>query len=123
MNTHDDPMALDINSLLELELQHTEDAEQHMDLTPPEPEPAKSEPADPGRADSPQNASPQPPPRERAPWTHPSNALQRHHPTHKASQGPAEYQAFLERNLPDITGQGLHGYTTTPPSPGTPAKE
>ena len=36
VNTHDDPMALDIDSLLELELQHTEDMEHHMDLNPPE---------------------------------------------------------------------------------------
>ena len=34
VNTHDDPMALDIDSLLELELQHTEDTEQQVDLTP-----------------------------------------------------------------------------------------
>ena len=40
VNTHDDPMALDIDSLLALELQHTEDTEHHMDLTPPELEPA-----------------------------------------------------------------------------------
>ena len=63
MNTHDDPMALDIDSLLELELQHTEDTEHHMDLTPPELEPAASDRADP----SPHNAPPRPPPRERAP--------------------------------------------------------
>ena len=58
MNTHDDPMALDIDSLLELELQHTEDTEHHMDLTPPELEPTASGPADP----SPHNAPPRPPP-------------------------------------------------------------
>ena len=91
MNTHDVPMALDIDSLLELELQHTGDAEQHMDLTPPEPEPAAKDPAGPGHADSPKNAPPQPLPRKRAPWTHLSNALRRHHPIHEASKGPAEY--------------------------------
>ena len=119
MNTHDDPMALDINSLLELELQHTEDTEHHMDLTPPELEPAASGPADP----SPHNAPPRPPPRELAPWTHLSNALRRHHPTHEASNGPAEYRASLEHDLPDVTGPGLHGYTTAPPPPGTPTQE
>ena len=64
-----------------------------------------------------------PPPRARAPWTHLSNALRRHHPTHEASNGPAEYRASLERDLPDGTGPGLHGYTTAPPPPGTPAQE
>ena len=111
VNTHDDPMALDIDSLLELELQHMEDTEHHMDLTPPELEPAASGPTDP----SPHNAPPRPPPRERAPWTHLSNALRRHHPTHEASNGPAEYRASLEHDLPDVTGPGLHGYTTPPP--------
>ena len=121
-HAHDDPVALDIDSLLELELQHTEDTEQHMDLTLPEPEPATSVPADPGDP-SPQNAPPRPPPRERAPWTHLSNALRRHQPTHEASKGPAEYRASLERDLPDVTGPGLHRYTTTPPSPGAPTQE
>ena len=51
-------MALDIDSLLELELQHTEDTEHRMDLTPPELEPTASGPADP----SPHNAPPRPPP-------------------------------------------------------------
>ena len=111
VNTHDDPMALDIDSLLELELQHTEDAEHHMDLTPPELEPTASSPADP----NPQNAPPRPPPHERAPWTHLSNALRRHHPTHEASNGPAEYRASLEHDLPDVTGPGLQGYITPPP--------
>ena len=64
-----------------------------------------------------------PPPRERAPWTHLSNALRRHHPTHGASKGPAEYQASLERDLPDVTGPGLHRYTTTPPSPSAQTQE
>ena len=114
--------ALDIDSLLELELQHTEDTEQHMDLTPPDPEPATSDPVDPGHP-SPQNAPPRPPPRERAPWTHLSNALRCHHPTHEASKGPAEYRAPLERDLPDVTGPGLHGYPTTPPSPGAATQE
>ena len=82
-----------------------------MDLTPPELEPAASGPADP----SPHNAPPRPPPCERAPWTHLSNALRRHHPTHEASKGPAEYRASLEHDLPDITGPGRHGYTTAPP--------
>ena len=67
MNTHDDPMALDINRLLELELQHTEDVEQHRDLTLPGPEPAASNPADSHQADSPQSAPLQPLPREQAP--------------------------------------------------------
>ena len=116
-------MTLDIDSLLELELQHTEDTEQHIDLTPPEPEPAASDPADPGHADSPENAPPRPPPRERAPWTHLSNALRRHQPTHKASKGPAEYRASLEHDLPYVAGPGLHGYTSSPPSPGTQAQE
>ena len=64
-----------------------------------------------------------PPPRERAPWTHLSNALRRHHPTHEASNGPAEYRASLEHDLPDVTGPGLHGYATAPPPPGTPTQE
>ena len=33
---HNDPMALDIDSLLQLELKHTEEAEQHEYQTPPE---------------------------------------------------------------------------------------
>ena len=123
MNTHDDPMAPDIDSLLELVLQHTEDAGQHRDLTPPGPEPAASKPAHPGHSDSPQTAPPQPPPRERAPWAHLSDALRRHHPTHKASKGPPKYLASLERNLLDVMGQGHQGYTTTPPSPGAPTQE
>ena len=90
-----------------------------MDLTPPELEPAASDPADP----SPHNAPPRPPARERAPWTHSSNALRRHHPTHEASKGPAEYRASLEHDLPDVTGPGLHGYTTAPPPSGTPTQE
>ena len=56
-----------------------------------------------------------PPPRERAPWTHLSNALRRHHPTHEAIKGPAKYRASLEHDLPDVMGPGLHGYTTAPP--------
>ena len=83
-----------------------------MDLTPPELEPAASGPADP----CPHNAPPRPPPRERAPWTHLSNA-------HEASNGPAEYRASLEHDLPDVTGPGLHGYTTAPAPPGTPTQE
>ena len=94
-----------------------------MDLTPPEPEPAANDPADPYHADSPQNAPPQPPPRKRAPWTHLSNALRRHQPTHEASKGPAEYRASLEGDLPYVTGQGLNGYTTTPPYPGARTQE
>ena len=111
-------MALDIDSLLELELQHMEDTEQPMDLTLPELEPAASDPADPG----PHNAPPQPPPRERAPWTHLSTALRRHRPTSEASKGPAEYRASLGHDLPDVTGPGLHGYTTTPPLQAPPHK-
>ena len=117
------PMALDIDSLLELELQHTEDAEQHRDQTPPRPEPMANNPTDPDRADSPQSAPPRPPSRERAPWTHLCNALPRHHPTNETSKGPIEYRASLKRNLPDVTGQELRGYTTTPPSPGAPTQE
>ena len=45
------------------------------------------------------------------------------HPTHEASKGPAKYRASLEHDLPDVTGPGLHGYTTSPPSPGAPTKE
>ena len=112
-------MALGIDSLLDLELQHTEDTEQHMDLSPPELQPAASDPADPGR----HNAPLQPPPREWAPWTHLSNALLRHHTTHEASKGPVEYRASLEHHVPDVTGPGLHGYTTTPLSPGAPTQE
>ena len=119
VTTHDDPVALDIDSLLELELQHTEDTEQHMDLTPPELEPAASNPANPG----PHNAPPQPPPRERAPLTRLSNALRCHHPTHEDSKGPAEYRASPEHDLPDVTGPGLRWYTTTFPSPGAPTQE
>ena len=115
-------MALDIDSLLELKIQHTEDTEQHMDLTPPEPEPAKSDPADPGHP-GPKNALPRPPARERAPWTHLSNALRRHYPTYEASKGPAKHRASLERDLPDVMGPGLHRYTTTPPSLGAPTQE
>ena len=90
-----------------------------MDLTPPELEPAASDPADPG----PHNAPLQPPPREGAPWTHLSNALRRHHPTLEASKGPAGYRASLKHDLLDVTGPGLHRYTTTPPSPGAPTQE
>ena len=110
-------MALDIDSLLELELQHTDDTEQHMDLTPPEPEPATSNPGTPGQP-GPQNAPPQPQACQRAPWTHLSNALRRHHPTHETSKGPVEYRASLEHDMSDVTGSGLHGYTTISPSGG-----
>ena len=118
VNTQDDPMALDIDSLLELGLQHT--GTRGIIWTSPR------------RSSSPQQAAPRtptrkmpprPPPRERAPWTHLSNALRRHHPTHEASNGPAEYGASSERDLPDVTGPGLHGYTTAPPPPGTPTQE
>ena len=64
-----------------------------------------------------------PPPSERAPWTHLSNALRRHHPSHEASKSPAEYRASLKHDLPDVTGLGLQGYTTAPRSPGTPTQE
>ena len=116
--THDDPMALDIHRLLELELQHTDDTEQHRDQTPPGPESVANDPADPNGADSPQSAPPRPPPRERLPSTHSLNTLWRHHPSYEASKAPAEYRASLECNLPNITEQGLHRYTTSPP-PGT----
>ena len=112
-HAHDDPMALDIDSLLELELQHTEDTEQHMDLTPPEPEPATSDSADPGQP-GPQNAPLRPPTRERAPWTHLSNALRRLHPTHEASKGPAEPGRLSSATCPTSRGRGSTG-TPTPP--------
>ena len=112
-------MALDIDSLLELELQHTEDTEHHMDLTLPAASPPQAAPRTTARI-MPSRA---PPPRERAPWTHLSNALRRHQATHQASKGPAEYRASLEHDLPDVTGPGLDGYTTAPPSPGTPTQE
>ena len=89
-------MALDIDSLPELELQHKEDTEQYRDQTPRGPEPIVNDPAEPDCAESPQNAPPQPPARERAPWTHVFNALRRHHPKQEASKGPTEYQASLE---------------------------
>ena len=111
-------MALDIDRLLELELQHTEDTEQHMDLTPPELEPAASNPADPG----PHNAPPQPPPCERAPWTHLSNALRRHQPTHEASKGPAEYRPSLEHDLLHVQGWGSTGTPPPPPLQAPPHK-
>ena len=116
--THDDPMALDIDRLLELELQHTDDTEQHGEQTPPGPVSMANEPADSNGADSPQSSPPRPPPRERLPWTHSLNTLRRHHSSYEASKAPAEYRAFLERNLPSIREQGLHSYTTGPP-PGT----
>ena len=107
-------MALDIHDLLELELQHREDTEQHRDQTPPGPEPMANNPAEPDRADSPQSAPSRRPPRERASWMHLSNALLRHQPTHEATKGATKDQASLERDQPDITGQELHAYTTTP---------
>ena len=94
-----------------------------MGLTPPEPEPAASDPAYPSHADSQQNGPLQPPPRKRAPSTHLSSALRCHHPTHEASKGPADWRESLAHELLDVTGQGLHGYTTTPPSPGAPTQE
>ena len=112
-------MALDIDSLLELELQHKEDTEQDMDLTPPELVPAASNPGDPG----PHNAPPQPPPRERAPWTHLSNAMRRHHPTNEASKGPCRVPGVPRARPAPRHGAGLHGYTTTRPSPGAPTQE
>ena len=112
---HDDAMALDVHSLLELEFQDTEDAERHRDQTPLGVEPMAIDPADHDRADSPQSAPLRPPSRVRAPLVQLSNARRRHHPTHEASKGPIEYRAFLERYLPEITGSLLHGYTTTPP--------
>ena len=106
-------MALDIDRLLELELQHTENREQRKILTPREPEPATSDPVDPGHP-GPQNAPPRPPPCERAPWTHLSNALRRDHPTHEASKGPAEYRAPSSATCPTSGGWG---FTGTPPPP------
>ena len=78
---------------------------------------------DPGDPNSPQSAPPEHPLRVQAPWTNLSNVLRRHYPTHEASKGPAEYRASLERDLPDVTGQGLHGYTASPPSPGAPTQK
>ena len=103
VTTHDVPMALDTDSLLELQLKHTEDYEQHRDRTPPGMDPTASDPADPNRANSPQSAPSQPLPRERAPWTHLSNALRppRSRPTHPQSQpGPCRVPDVL-RALPD----------------------
>ena len=105
-------MALDINSLLDLELGHMENAEQHRDLTP-------RTPATPTPRKVPRRSAP----REQAPCTHLSSALRRHHPTHEASKGPAEYRGTLERHLRYVSGQGLHGYSTNPSSPGAPTKE
>ena len=116
--SHDDPMALDIDSLL----QHTEDTDRHRDPTPPASEPIANDPADPYCAASLHSAPPRPPPHEQVPWTHLSNAMRRHHPTHKASKRPTEYWATVEHNLPDITGQGLNRYITVP-SLGTPTQE
>ena len=110
VNMHDDPMALDIDSLLQLELQHTEDTEHHMDLTPPELEPTASSPADP----NPQNAPPRPPPRERAPWTHLSNALRRHHPPTKPATGPPSTGRHSSTTCPTSRGRDSTG---TPPPP------
>ena len=84
-----------------------------MDLTRRSSSPQQAAPRTPARI-----MPPRPPPlRERAPWTHLSNALRRHHPTHEASNGPAEYRASLEHDLPDVTGPGLHRYTTVYPNP------
>ena len=44
-------------------------------------------------------------------------------PPRKPARAPAEYRASLEHDLPDVTGPGLHGYTTVPPSPGAPTQE
>ena len=102
-------MALDIDSLLELELQHTEDTEQHMDLTPTELEPAASDPADSG----PHNAPPTPPcpasgrPGHTCPTPYGATT-----PPTKPARAPAEYRASLEHDLPDVTGPGLHGPRT-----------
>ena len=119
VNAHDDPMALDIDSLLELELQHTEDTEHHMDLTPPELKPAASSPAGP----SPHNAPPPPPPASRRPGRTCPTPCGATTPPMKPATGPAEYRASLEHDLPDVTGPGLHGYTTAPPPPGTRTQE
>ena len=120
MNTHHDPMALEIDSLLDLELQHTKDTEQHT--------PAGT------RAHGKQSRGPRPrrlpaecPPAAPTPRVVALDTLvQRpaaHRPTQEASKGPVECRTCLERNLPDVTGQGLHGCTTTPPSPGAPTQE
>ena len=111
VNTHDDPMALDIDSLLELELQHTEDTEHHMDLTPPELEPSASSPADP----SPHNAPPRPPPlaRGRPGGTCPTPCGATTPPT-KPAKGPLSTGRPSSTTCPTSRGRDSTG---TPPPP------
>ena len=111
-------MALDIDSLLELELQHTEDTEQHMILILPELEPAASDATDPG----PHNAPPQPPPRERAPWKLLSNALRRHNPTQEASKRPPSTGRPSKTACPMLQGRGSTGTPPPPPLQAHPQK-
>ena len=119
VNTHDDPMAPDIDSLLELQLQHTEDTEHHMDLTPLELEPAASDPADP----SPHNAPPRPPPPRAGALDGP---VQR--PAAPPPQPQSQQRALKVPSVPRARPARRHGAGTPrvhhrpPPPQGTPHK-
>ena len=122
VNTHDDPMALDIDSLLELELQHTEDTEHHMDLTPPELEPTASSPADP----NPQNAPPPPPPppppaRGRPGRTCPTPCGATTPPT-KPATGPPSTGRHSSTTCPTSRGRDSTGTPPPPPLQAPPHK-
>ena len=118
-NTHDDPMALDIDSLLELEPQHTEDTEHHMDLTLPELEPTASTPADP----NPQNAPPRPPPpaRGRPGRTCPTPCGATTPPT-KPATGPPSTGRHPSTTCPTSRGRDSTGTPPPPPLQAPPHK-
>ena len=119
VNTQDDPMALDIDSLLELELQHTEDTEHHMDLTPPELEPTASSPADP----NPQNAPARPPPpaRGRPGRTCPTPCGATTPPT-KPATGPPSTGRHSSATCPTSRGRDSTGTPPPPPLQAPPHK-
>ena len=112
-------MALDIESLLELELQHTEDTEQNMDLTPPELEPAASNPAHP----SPHNAPPQPPPCDGHPGHTCPTPCGATTPHTKPARAPPSTGRPSSTACPTSWGRRSTCTPPAPPSPGAPTQE
>ena len=119
VNTHDDPMALDVDSLLELELRHTEDMEQHMDLSPLEPEPAASDPADPARIMPPRSPSPT---TGRPGHTCPTICGATTPPT-KPARAPPSTGRPSSMTCYTSRGRGLKGIPPPPPSAGAPTQQ
>ena len=117
-----DAMAGDINSALELDVKHTEDAEQHRDPTLPGLGPMANDPADPDRVDDPHSAPPVPPPPQQAPWSHLSNACSATTPLTNSARAPSSTGRPWGLTCLTSQGQGLQEYTTDP-APGAHTQE